>query len=125
MITIRKLVQGVHMGLGHDGLRALLKREGIDLARLREGDLVMLMNKAGDKLKIIEGKGVLIAYLRMPKGIKIMKEAIQYIPTCFGGRGFDYEKACQKALETRLNSVKVPLSPLQKAKLEQQAIHGN
>lgn len=99
---ILKLVQGVHMGLGHDGLRELLKKNKIDVSTLMQGELIMCMNKKGDKLKVVGFGGIVIGYLKMPKGDQIMKEALQYIPQAFGSEGFDYNKACRKALENRL-----------------------
>lgn len=106
---IRKFITGVHMGLGHDGLAKLLrkstKRGGadIDLAELGEGDLVMCMNKQGDKMKVIGHKGLVIGYLKLPNKRKIMLEAVQFIPTTFGGAGFDYDAACRSALAQRFS----------------------
>lgn len=107
---IKTLVQGVHMGLGHDGLARLLKkpvRQGgadLDLHDLAMGDLVMCLNGKGDKMKVIGHKGLVLGYLKLPRGQKIMAEAIQFIPNTFGGDGFDYDQAVRRALSTRLGS---------------------
>ena len=91
------------MGLGHDGLRTFLKKYAkLDLDSLEEGDLVMCINKHGDKLKVIGHRGLVLGYLKMPGNAKIMKEALQWIPNTFGGSGFDYDAACKKVLEKRL-----------------------
>lgn len=107
---IKVLIQGVHMGLGHDGLARLLKkseRQGgadIDLHELAPGDLVMCINTQGDKMKVIGHKGLVLGYLKLPNKRKIMAEAIQFIPETFGGEGFDYDAAVRRALTTRLGS---------------------
>lgn len=103
---IIKLVQGVHMGLGHTGLSYFLKKNAkLEVESMDEENLVMCINKAGDKLKVIGGKGTVIGYLRSPKGHKLMVDALQYLPKTFGANGFDYDAACKKALEKRLGTV--------------------
>lgn len=115
---IRLLVEGVHMGLGHDGLAKLLKKQlKIEVSELNPGDLVMVLNRRGDKLKVIGTRGLVIGYLRMPDGNRIMKDALQYLPATFGAKGFDYDTACKAALESRLNQhaqfkTRKPVSPL-------------
>lgn len=116
---IKKLVQGVHMGLGHDGLRKLLVRNDIDLDNLRPGDLIMCLNGQGDKLKVIGFKGLVLGYLKMPRGQKIMGEALRYIPQTFGGSGFDYDAACRRALQERIGTYPRPKTgnPVQQARV--------
>jgi hypothetical protein len=123
---IRRLVEGVHMGLGHDGLALLLKKLAkIDASKMEDGDLVMFINTAGDKMKIIGGQGRVIGYLKMPGGRKIMKEALQFIPQTFGASGFSYDDACAEALNRRLMLVEKQklsgTSPLAVARAKQQA----
>ncbi len=119
---IRKLVENVHMGLGHEGLAKLLKRAGINVNSLAEGDLIMCLNTKGDKLKVIGGRGLVIGYLRMPRSQRIMKEALQYIPRTFGASGFDYDAACKTSLEKRLGLNKqVTTGPLKEARALKQA----
>ncbi len=117
---IKKLIIGVHMGLGHDGLRKLLEKEEIYLDRLAAQDLVMCLNGRGDKLKVIGCKGLVLGYLKMPKGQRIMKEALQYIPTTFGAGGFDYDSACKRALDERFNFTRKH-GPLNDARAMKQA----
>lgn len=107
MSRIRKLITGVHMGLGHDGIAKLLAAPvskggvGIDVNTLSDGDLIMLINRHGDKLKVIGCGGLVVGYLKMRKHQKIMKEALQFIPATFGGSGFNYDAACKEALKAR------------------------
>lgn len=107
MSRIIKVISPVHMGLGHVGLRLLLAKEknkggaGIDVQTLSDGVLIMCINGAGDKLKIIGGGGQVIGYLKMNKGRKIMKDALQFIPQTFGGTGFNYDAACKAALKSK------------------------
>lgn len=105
---IRKVITPVHMGLGHDGLKKLLAKPldkggaGLDVESLVPGELIMCINGAGNKLKVIGHHGLVIGYLKMPHKKRIMMEALQYIPQTFGGQGFDYNEACRKSLEMRM-----------------------
>lgn len=98
---ICKLFFDTHMGLGHQGLAILARKGKVDLDMLDEGDLLMFLNRAGDKMKMLGSRGRVLAYLRMPKG-RIMKEALQYIPRTFGHDGFNYDKACLIAINKKL-----------------------
>jgi hypothetical protein len=102
---IRKLVQGVHMGLGHDGLKIFLEEHaGIRVSEMQGNDLVMCINSKGDKLKVIGCKGRVLGYLKMPRGEKIMRDALRFIPETFGASGFDYDLACRRILTQRLGN---------------------
>lgn len=115
---IRLLVEGVHMGLSHDGLARLLKTKlKLDITELADGDLIMFINRRGDKMKTYGARGLVIGYLKMPDGNRIMKDALQYIPRTFGAKGFDYDAACKAALDARLQKhytmkTRKPVSPL-------------
>lgn len=109
---IFKVVLGVHMGLGHDGIAELLKEQvKIDVRNLNDGDLILCLNRQGDKMKLLGHKGLVIGYLRMPDKQKIMLDALQYIPMTFGGGSFNYDAAAKKALLKRLDQNKPKASP--------------
>lgn len=119
---IKKVVQGVHMGLGHTGLAELLKKEAkVDVQALEPGELVLCLNTFGDKLKILGQRGLVIGYLKLPGQQRIMMNALQYIPETFGGSGFNYDLACRRALEKRFDSypqrTKSKVSPLEAARM--------
>ena len=108
------LIDNVHMGLGHDGLTKLAKKFKRDPMSLGQGELLMFLNRKRDKLKIMGHRGLVLGYLKMPGGNRIMLDAIQYIPKAFGARGeIDYDSALKKALETRLLKASRPTSPLE------------
>lgn len=98
---ILKLFLDVHMGLGHDGLIEIAKKGKVKINDLNESDLVMFINKHGDKLKVLGAQGKVIGYLKLPEKRRIMLEALQYIPHTFGSNGFDYDSACKIVLEKR------------------------
>jgi hypothetical protein len=102
---IRKLFLDIHMGLGHDGLVAIAVKNKIKINELSEEDLLMFMNKRGDKLKVLGAQGKVIGYLKLPNNRKIMGEALQYIPQTFGSSGFDYDQACRAALTRKLGNI--------------------
>lgn len=99
---IFKLFLDTPMYLSHDGLTEMARKAKVKIEELEEGDLLMFLNKAGDKLKILGAQGKVIGYLRMPKQQKIMREALQYIPQTFGANGFNYDAACMKSLTSKL-----------------------
>lgn len=104
-MKIIQLVVDVNMGLGHPGLIALCKENfKLDVTKLRDGELLMFLNRDRSKLKILGKQGLVLGYLRMPNGRKIMLEAIQYLPATFGGAGFNYDSALERALNERLIS---------------------
>jgi hypothetical protein len=119
---IRKLIQGVHMGLGHDGLKVFLQEHAdIDISAMHGNDLVMCLNGKGDKLKVIGCKGMVFGYLKMPRGQKIMGEALRYIPETFGHSGFDYDAACMRALTSRMGATAIRRGPLNTARAAREA----
>lgn len=120
---ICKVVMNVHMGMGHHGLSELLREQhSLDVTTLSDGDLVMFINTAGDKLKLIGGQGKVLGYLRMPRGQKLMFEAIQFIPRTFGSAGLNYDQAVRMALTERLGRPQPSNSgPLNTARAMRQA----
>lgn len=100
--TVLKLFLDTHMGLSHHGLAELAKAARIPLRSLAAGDLLLFLNKKGDKMKILGGHGRVIGYLKMLNGQRIEKEALQYIPQTFGSSGFDYDAALLLTLNKKL-----------------------
>lgn len=111
---ILKLFLDVHMGLSHEGLRKLATKANVKLDLLGASDLLMFLNKTGDKMKVLGAQGKVIGYLRLPNNRPIMREALQYIPQTFGCNGFNYDAACNIALTKRLNKnpPQKPLPPM-------------
>lgn len=122
-VIIHRIVEGVHMGLGHVGLAKVLRKQlQINVDNLAQGELVLCLNRQGDKMKVIGHRGLVLGYLRMPGGQRIMKEALQYIPQTFGSGGFNYDAAVRKRLEKRFESYPAPrVSPLKAAQAERNA----
>lgn len=102
------------MGLGHDGLTLIAKKFKVNPEKLGEGEIIMFLNRGRDKLKILGKQGKVIGYLKMPNKNRIMLDAIQYIPQCFGADGsLNYDAAIKKALDERLAKQRAkPTSPL-------------
>lgn len=99
-------IDNVNMGLGHDGLTLLAKRFKIDLRTIQEGELVLFMNRAKDKLKVLGPGSIVLGYIKMTKGRRIPLDAIQWLPKTFSMTGqINIEKAIeisvQKAFEKR------------------------
>lgn len=115
-VKVITLIDNVPMGNGHNGLAEIAKKVAkIKVDELATGEVLMFLNRAKDKLKILGSRGVVVGYLKMPKGRRIMLEAIQYIPQTFGSNGaINYDSALTKALTERLQAVRTKhMSPLQ------------
>lgn len=80
-------IANVSMALGHDGLSIVAKKFNIKVEKLEDGELVLFINKQRDRLKMIGAKGVVLGYVRMPKGQSLPVGAIQYLPQAFSGDG--------------------------------------
>jgi hypothetical protein len=108
-MKIKLLIRNVNMGNGHLGLAALARKFKVDLEKIDGQDVVMFLNTAGDKLKIVGAKGTVIGYLRMPKGRRIYLEAIQWLPQTFHASGrIDYDSALKKALKSARLAIVIP-----------------
>ncbi len=105
------LVDNVHMGLSHDGLARLAVSFKADASKLGEGELLMFLNRAKDKLKILGAGGRVVGYLKMEKGRRIALDAIRFLPETFGANGFSYDSALSKALAEKLFRSKVAGKP--------------
>lgn len=114
-VEIIRLIDNVHMGLGHDGLAKLCKEKfKLHLDKIPDGQLVMFLNRGRDKLKIMGGQGKVLGYIRMPHEQKLMLDAVSYLPQTFGSGGFSYDEALKKALSDRLarRATTLSVSPL-------------
>jgi hypothetical protein len=109
------LLVDVNMGLGHPGLIALARKNKVNPETTKDGHLLMFLNRKRDKLKMLGHQGIVLGYLRMPKGQQIMLEAIQYLPRAFGADGaINYDQALKTVLESRLSRPKSKsVGPLQ------------
>ena len=99
-MKILRCLMGADLRCGHEGLKLQIARQKLDLSTLEEGDLVVFINNARDKIKVFASGPNLFAYYRAPKGSKIDLKAIQYIPRAFQYRGLiDYEQSLKEMLE--------------------------
>lgn len=96
----------VDMRARHEGLTMLAKKEGLDVKKLKPGEMCCFLNRKQDRLMVLAGVneedtyGVL-GYYRSPHG-RLDQMAIQYIPEAFGSEGLDMKAAIRKALEARI-----------------------
>lgn len=93
----------------HDGLTRIAKKEaGIDTAELSKGEMLLFLNRANDKIKVLSsiGKGprnIVLAYWRGKPGQAIDRLAIQYIAQAFNGTAINYTDALKRAMEKRFS----------------------
>lgn len=80
-------ISNISMNLSHDGLSAVADKHGIKMDKLEDHELVLFINRARDKLKLLGAKGVVLGYVRTRKGQTLPLGAVQFIPETFSGRG--------------------------------------
>lgn len=96
-------ISNVNMGKGHEALFLIAKRLGVNLGTLPEKSLVIFINRARDKMKILESSGVVLGYIRMPNGEKLPLGAIQYLPQAFSANGrVDVDGAVKLFIQAKL-----------------------
>ena len=101
MSKIKKIVFGVPMSYGHTGLIEFLREHArIDVEGLPSGELIAVVNRQGDKAKIIGASGTILGYLKLPSG-KIRRDDLESISRVFGGHGFNYTAGATLAMRMR------------------------
>lgn len=103
---IKHVFFDVNMANQHEGLaRMALGEQRIEVSQLRVGDMIIFLNKARNRIKILAGTSEdngrgLIAYYRSPKGT-IDLRMIAEIPSYFSGGSIDFSRAIRKTLLDR------------------------
>ncbi len=103
MSQLVRIFSDVHMGLGHPGLVDMARKHGVHAEKLEPNELILFVNTAKDKLKLLGGNGKVIAYLRSPNKQKLNISALRFIPLIFSARGvIDYNQALKMELTRTL-----------------------
>lgn len=88
----------------HDGLSAIAAKAKVNLEKLPDGEHVIFINRARDKIKVFSSRG-LLSYRRRKEGINI--GVIEEIPNSFNEHGeIDWVAAERRALEKDLEKVR-------------------
>ena len=102
MNKILRCFIGADMRLAHEGLQLIAKKHGITTGSLSNGEHVIFLNHAHDKLKLFSANNV-ITYLRMDRGRKIDLRVIQLIPSIYGAMGgIDYARGIEQVIRKEL-----------------------
>lgn len=106
----------------HDGLKEIMKKEGVDWKKIKPGDLVAFVNTARDRVIVLapvdeEDTHGVMGYYRSPHG-RIDEYAFQHIPEAFGGGRLDMKGAIKKAV---MQKVPKKYHPVAKAANENRA----
>lgn len=89
----------------HAGLHKVAKSKKVDLTNLDNGEHVVFVNGACDKVKVFSSRGVL-SYVRKDTKGKLDLNMIEMIPHSFNQLGgIDWEKASRLSLEKKLESI--------------------
>lgn len=100
MKTIGFVISDVHMGLSHDGLNEVIKahkkKNPLFARAVKQGSLILFVNKSRTKAKLFEQDGSVIGYVRAPGGRKLKASTIDFIPETFGG-SVEYSRAVKVA----------------------------
>lgn len=104
MNKIVRLFLDTDMRNQHEGLIYVAAQSKINLKALDEGEHVLFLNKALNKMKLYSHTGVL-TYQRQDKG-KFDLNAIQAIPQSFDRNGrLDLDKALRTTIEKKIKKV--------------------
>lgn len=90
----------------HVSLRTWAARNGVNLERIRSGDLVAFLNRRKTQLAILvaleeEDSLGLLAWYKSPHG-RVPPEAMEFLPVAFGMEGFQMAAALRAGLEKLL-----------------------
>lgn len=119
---VRFVITDTYMGLSHDGLceviRLMKKKNPLFAKTMQiEGGLILFVNKARTKAKLLSESGNVFAYLRIPGDRRLTEESLDELPASFGG-SVEYAKAAKTALKNLLQIEKSNrVSPISKALL--------
>lgn len=95
---------GADMRCSHQGLILMAKTKGVHFDKLHEGDALIFVNGAKDRVKALSANGVL-SYLNLEGKRKIDLAAIEELPKAFNRDGsLDYPKALKATLEKKLGT---------------------
>lgn len=87
------------MRQGFQGMHGVLQKAKVDHRNLDPADFYIFMNHARTKFKLLSGQ-YLVYFNNGNRRIPL--EAIQYLPSNFGGSQLDLERAMTNALRTSL-----------------------
>ncbi len=86
----------------HDGLKVMASKSRVNLSKLVDGEHVVFINAAKNKVKMFSANEVL-SYYRAPSG-RLNLNMIEMIPRCFSASGaMDWNKADRMAIDKLLN----------------------
>lgn len=82
------------------GIMSVLRKDKITPETLGKGSMIIFMNKAATKFKLLAGKDYLVYYSNGHRRIPL--EAIQHLPSYFDGSSLELGKAIDKSVRERL-----------------------
>lgn len=96
MNKIVRFFPEVDMRNGHDGLRALARKEGVNVDSLGAGEYALFLNRSQRMVKMF-ASGNVIAFLKHSK--KLDPRTIALIPRYFNGAKINYNAALEAVLK--------------------------
>jgi hypothetical protein len=85
----------------HAGLSKLAQRSNLDVRKLENGQYILFLNAAKDRLKMFAANNV-VAYFKAPQGTRIDLRVLSELPRVFNGTSIDYDAALRKTLTQAL-----------------------
>ena len=93
-----------HMALAHRGLTEMAKAARIDVTKLRAQEYLVFVNGPVTAAKVFTANNT-FAYYRMHGSTQLTIEALEMIPTAFGGRRIRYTEKQKREIITAIRSV--------------------
>lgn len=99
------VIDNTNMSSSHDGLGRIARKLKIAIDTLERNDLIVFLNRAKTRMKVLGGAGSIIGYVRMPKNQVLPLDAVQYLPEVFATTGkIDVAEAIKKSVTARLQA---------------------
>lgn len=100
-LRVIRFFRDADLRCGHDGLREMAKKEGIDPWTLEPGEFLVFANNRQNKLKIY-APGNVLCYVKSPDDRRIDLNIVRLIPRFFNGTEFNYDAAVREVLKGKL-----------------------
>lgn len=87
--TVKFVIADVNMGMAHTGLDKLItahaKANRLFAQSVKDGDLILFINKKKNRCKLFSHNGEVMGYLRLYGGRTLSQATVDLIPATFGG----------------------------------------
>lgn len=100
-MKITRVYLDIDLRCSFQGLRKQLVADGLKIDLLSKGSMIIFLNRAGTKFKLLAGNDYLVYYNNGDRRIPL--DAIKYLPSYFDGTTASFDKVVEKSIRAKLN----------------------